>query len=139
MDPLIISIRLEFIEKQVKYLEVIKEKGKEELIRSFELSYALERTIQLISQAILDIAHHICAKERLGAPKTNNDAFRILANEGIIEENIEALQEMVTLRNRLVHVYEDTDPSLLFDYIPKMIKDSLNFGRSIALFVQSKQ
>lgn len=58
----------------------------------------------------IDVAHHIAAAERLGAPDTNAGAFATLRRHGVIDEELAGrLADVVGFRNVLVHQYAVVD------------------------------
>jgi uncharacterized protein YutE (UPF0331/DUF86 family) len=61
-------------------------------------------------EALLNVAHHLCASEAWGPPATNADAVATLARHGVIGvELADRLGRTVGFRNVLVHGYADVD------------------------------
>jgi len=61
-------------------------------------------------EALLNVAHHLCASEAWGPPATNADAVATLARHGVIGvELADHLGPAVGFRNVLVHGYADVD------------------------------
>jgi uncharacterized protein YutE (UPF0331/DUF86 family) len=72
-------------------------------------------------EACVDVAHHIAASERLGAPDTNAAAIRLLGEHGIIDEAIaHDLARAVGFRNVLVHQYTDVDDRVVLDALDRL-------------------
>ena len=79
---------------------------------------------------MIDIAHHIIARERFRAPENYADAFVILEENGIIpEEFAKKFKQMCKFRNRIVHLYYDIDDREIYKILMNDIDD-------IALFVK---
>ena len=64
----------------------------------------VEHTLQLASQAAIDVAAHIVSDEHLGAPQTQGELFMLLARHGWTDSNLaHRLARMAGFRNLLVH------------------------------------
>ena len=61
-------------------------------------------------EGCVDVAHHMAAAERWGAPDTNAAAFELLARHGVIDDELAGrLAQAVGFRNVLVHQYVAVD------------------------------
>lgn len=61
-------------------------------------------------EAAIDVAQHLCASEQWGAPSSNADAFRLLARQEVVDDDLaRRLAAAVGFRNVLVHEYVDVD------------------------------
>lgn len=75
-------------------------------------------------QAALGICYHVCAKELSCVPVEYAACFRRLGEAGIINRDLTArLVEMARFRNRLVHLYWDTDYRLVHRIIRADLDD----------------
>lgn len=89
--------------------------------------------LQISIECCLDIANHIIASEHLRAPEDYADTFKVLEENGIVdqEEGIK-LRQMAKFRNRLVHLYGDIDDAYVHDFMLNRLHDILNFEAAIA-------
>jgi len=89
--------------------------------------------LQISIECCLDIANHIIASEHLRAPEDYADTFKVLEENGIVEqeEGIK-LRQMAKFRNRLVHLYGDIDDAYVHDFMLNRLQDILNFEAAIA-------
>ena len=89
--------------------------------------------LQISIECCLDIANHIIASEHLRAPEDYADTFKVLEENGIVEqeEGIK-LRQMAKFRNRLVHLYGDIDDAYVHDFMLHRLQDILNFEAAIA-------
>lgn len=79
---------------------------------------AVERAFQAAIEACIDIAGHIASVYELGHPEESRDVFRYLVEANYLEPGYgEAMMQMVSLRNRLVHLYWDVDLNRLYEYL----------------------
>jgi len=61
-------------------------------------------------QVVIDIATSVCVSRGLGVPPTYADAFRLLAGDGVLPENLSRrLVQAAGFRNLVVHAYADLD------------------------------
>ncbi len=89
--------------------------------------------LQVSIECCLDVANHIIASEHLRAPEDYADTFKVLEENGIVEqeEGIK-LRQMAKFRNRLVHLYGDIDDAYVHDFMLNRLQDILNFEAAIA-------
>jgi uncharacterized protein YutE (UPF0331/DUF86 family) len=91
-----------------------------------------ERMLQIALQSALDIAAHIVSDDALGDPRTNREIFELLVRYNWLpQEMADSLNQMVGLRNILVHGYESVDPHLLQQIVENDLDDLLSFVSAI--------
>jgi uncharacterized protein YutE (UPF0331/DUF86 family)/predicted nucleotidyltransferase len=75
-------------------------------------------------EVMLDMANHIVSRQGLGTFETHARTFEVLVEHGIVQrEYLETYQQMIGLRNRLVHVYETIDPAILHGVVTETLED----------------
>ncbi|MBN1242879.1 MAG: DUF86 domain-containing protein [Spirochaetales bacterium] len=75
---------------------------------------ALTLNIERACQAVIDLAFHVVAKDRLGMPQTSADAFSLMARAGYIDASVtKGMVAMTGFRNIAVHEYQALDLSVL--------------------------
>jgi uncharacterized protein YutE (UPF0331/DUF86 family) len=103
--------KLQFIRDAVRQLEEIRARGEDALLTEPILEAAATRNLQVAIEAVLDIANHVIAREGLGLPTSYRNALEILLRKRILPaERSEDLLQMVSFRNRAVHLYDEIDP-----------------------------
>ncbi len=76
----------------------------------------------------MDVASHIVAQRRLGIPDSYREMIAILEQNGVLDSRLsKSLQNMISMRNLLVHQYLEVDYQLLFEAIPNVIADATEF------------
>lgn len=61
-------------------------------------------------QLVIDVATSLCVGRGLGVPRTYADAFRALADDGLLERDLaDRLARAAGFRNLVVHAYADLD------------------------------
>jgi uncharacterized protein YutE (UPF0331/DUF86 family) len=84
--------------------------------------------LQVSIECCLDVANHIIAAEGFRAPKDYADSFKVLEEQGILDEDLGLkLRQMAKFRNRLVHLYGEIDDEYLYNFIGKDLKDISDF------------
>jgi uncharacterized protein YutE (UPF0331/DUF86 family) len=72
---------------------------------------AMLLNIERACQAAIDLAMHMCAQRHLGIPQGTGQAFDLLREAGLIDEQIcRRLKGMVGYRNVAIHAYTALDP-----------------------------
>lgn len=118
IDPEIILARLTLITKYRDTLEEFRNISIDEFLADFRQQLIVERLIQLMVQAAIDINDHILSKLQPGNSLTNFEAFIELGKYGILTQELaRQLAPSSGLRNRLVHEYGNIDPNQVFGAI----------------------
>ena len=88
----------------------------------------VEHTLQIAIQAALDVASHVVSDEHLGEPETNRELFDLLVRAGWVEAPLASnLRDMASLRNVIVHGYQDVDLGIVKDVLLHHLGDLLEF------------
>ncbi|MFK0732040.1 MAG: DUF86 domain-containing protein [Gloeotrichia echinulata GP01] len=115
IDSEIVLVRLRLITKYYNTLEDFRSISLDEFLANFRQQLIVERLLQLMIQAAIDINDHILSKLNPGNSVTNFEAFIELGKyEVITVELARQLAPSAGLRNRLVHEYDDIDPNQVF-------------------------
>ncbi|MGF1645942.1 MAG: DUF86 domain-containing protein [Kineosporiaceae bacterium] len=70
--------------------------------------------IQTAAQISIDLANHVIAADGHRTPRDYGDAFRVLAEVGVIENDLaERMVSLAGARNLIVHLYAEVDDDLL--------------------------
>ncbi|MCD4818303.1 MAG: DUF86 domain-containing protein [Candidatus Cloacimonetes bacterium] len=100
----------------------------------------IERTLHIIIESILDIAHHIISDLKLREPNSYADAFNVLFENKIISENTRNNSKlMVQFRNRLVHYYEKNDPEIIYGILKKHLMDIVELKDEVLKFIKENE
>lgn len=86
--------------------------------------------IQRACESSIDLAMHIVADQRLGLPQSSRDAFDMLKDHSVIDEDIaRRLKAMVGFRNIAVHDYQDINLDILEQIIVNHLSDFTAFTK----------
>lgn len=91
--------------------------------------------IQRACEASIDLAMYLVSERKLSIPKTNLEAFKILQDANIIEENLARnLRHMVKFRNTAVRAQQELDLDILETIFDNYIGDFGGFTKVILQF-----
>jgi uncharacterized protein YutE (UPF0331/DUF86 family) len=94
----------------LKKLEAFKAKKKDEILQDSYLQDIVERNLEVIAQAVIDICNRIISLEGLEKPRDYYEAIVRLGESGILPlEFARKLAPLAGFRNILVHDYLDLD------------------------------
>lgn len=92
----------------MKKLEAFKAKKKDEIVQDPYLQDIVERNLEVIAQAVIDISNRIISLEGLEKPRDYYEAIVRLGESGILPlEFAQKLAPIAGFRNVLVHDYLD--------------------------------
>lgn len=121
--------RVERFEKGLELLEEIVAVEFEEYTDDLRLQSISERNLQICIEAIIDLANVIIAKKGLRVPSTYKDTVKVLQENGILAgELAKELEELVGLRNIIVHAYADIKAEMIhenLEFFIKVLKEAL--------------
>jgi uncharacterized protein YutE (UPF0331/DUF86 family) len=96
----------------------------------------VERTLQILVEACIDLAQHIIADEQLREPSSYRDTFIVLAERGILaSEELPCFEQMAAFRNLIVHYYDKIDDTVVFGVFKRNLGDFDLFVERITAFV----
>ncbi len=119
------------IERCLKRISDVYEE-KPENLSDYTKQDSIILNIQRACKASIDLAMYIVSERKLGVPKASRDAFRLLQEEKIIEENLaKSLMNMVGFRNIAVHDYQTLDLAILEAILKNHMEDFKKFSKVV--------
>jgi len=139
LDKSIIERKLEFVKKNLDALETLL--AQEAALTSDSLALmSLERCIERIVEAAVDASSHILKQNFGKAPTTYREALLSLGQRGIVPIALaEKIAPAASLRNRIVHYYEDLDPTLLIQSAKQILQDFPPWMRHVSDYIQASR
>jgi len=99
----------------------------------------VERTLQILIEACIDIAQHIISDDHFREPTSYRDTFAVLAEEGVIgRDDLPRFEQMAAFRNLIVHYYERVDDAVVFGVFQKRLGDFEIFADYIVAYLEQK-
>jgi uncharacterized protein YutE (UPF0331/DUF86 family) len=88
--------------------------------------------LQRAVQAMIDLAAHLVASERLGLPDSLGASFTLLERAGLLEPVLaERMRRMTGFRNVAVHAYRQLDPAIVESIVRERLGDLRAFARGV--------
>lgn len=99
----------------------------------------LERNIQLMVDAAVDINTHILLEKLGKVPPKNVESFLMLKELNIFSEKfLLGIAQSAGFRNRLVHEYEKVDPYILFRSVQKFYKMYFQYCDAVYVWLKRR-
>ncbi len=132
VDKVKLRQKIAFIEKNVRLLEELKNMPIGEFEDDGIIFNAAVRLLQISIEAMLDIASHVVARERLGTPNTYAESFELLVLGKVITPKFaDKAKNMAKFRNRVVHLYMDVSAKDVYKIIQHNLDDFNEFIRQV--------
>lgn len=104
----------------------------EEYQANYLISKTTERLLHLAIETCLDIGNRILAEAGFRAPEDNKDVFNVLAEEGIVpQELLPRLVDMAAFRNLLVHSYTKINDAIVHGILRDRLGDLNEYTKAI--------
>jgi len=137
VDPDTLDRRLAKLEELLQRLRKLALTPEADFLANNVLQSATERSLHLAAECCIDIAHHIIADRGWTTPTTYKEAFQILADNGVLEEELCAdMQDWAGLRNVLVHLYLDVDQKRLYEILQQDLNGLETYAGAIVKFAR---
>lgn len=108
----------------------------DEFSQDFTKIESAKYLLQISVQCCLDIAFHIISENGYSPAQGSYDAFVILQKKGIFPESImPTLRQMVSFRNRVVHLYWEVDDVIVYEILQNNLGDFTPFVHHILDFL----
>jgi uncharacterized protein YutE (UPF0331/DUF86 family)/predicted nucleotidyltransferase len=122
IDLSIVKRRIDFAKEEIQFLEEnVLSHNMVEVSRSPILMRLLERSFQLITEAILDACRHIVSVKGWGPALSYSDLVRLCSEHKVISGKLkEELLNVTRLRNIIVHRYLKIDYEGLYEESRKL-------------------
>lgn len=139
LDKQSIQSKIARLRKNIRELGQIGKTPVKKYKNDFLLTSTTERLLQVSVQIMLDIGSHIVSEEGLGEPLEYRDIFKLLVKAKILPQKMEpSLMELTGLRNRIVHVYDEIDHSLIYQCLQNELGDMDDFVGLITKYIKKK-
>lgn len=133
VDPDVFARRLAKLEELLAQLRELSRAEREQFLTDRALQAQAERWLHLAAECTLDLANHLIADRGWPTPGTYRDAFRTLAERGVIEPDLARKMEgWAGLRNVLVHLYLEVDHATVHDILANDLGELEAFARAVA-------
>ena len=120
------------IEKCILRVQQIYDSNPENLRSDQNKQDAILLNIERACQAAIDMAMRVVKLKRLGLPKESRDAFDLLKNHGLIEDQLCAkMHGLVGFRNTAIHNYKKLDLNIVEAIITQRLEDFKKLSKAL--------
>lgn len=133
--------RLDFVRSELGFLnEHVLDHDLDEIGESPVLKRLLERSFQLIVEAILDICRHIVSVMGWGPALGYSDLVEQCSRHGVIDEELKGkLLDTVRTRNVIFHRYSEVDYGALYREAKELDSTAGSFERRVIDFTRERE
>jgi uncharacterized protein YutE (UPF0331/DUF86 family) len=127
------------LEDYLAKLSILANYSEETFLNDFTKVESAKHLLQVSIEACLNIAHHIVADEGYRPAKNYYDTFVILNEQDILPDSfMPILRQMVSFRNRTVHLYWELDDDAVYDILQNNLSDFETFVDHILSFMEGQ-
>lgn len=126
----IIAKKLDVLDDTLRHLRAYLPVTLERLMEDWGLRKIVERSLQIMVETMIDIAHRIIALRGDAPPATSAEAIARLKTYGVISDDT-VYARMIRFRNFLVHNYDSLDPEVLYGILNRHLSDFESFRDDI--------
>lgn len=115
VDEEIFTDKLRYINQYTDDLKQMRGLSKQEYLTDMVIQRAVERTLQNLIQACIDIAQHVRSSEDLSPSGTARKEIQAIGDAEVISDETQThMEEAVGFRNILAHRYGDIDHKIVY-------------------------
>ncbi|OLN30779.1 type VII toxin-antitoxin system HepT family RNase toxin [Desulfosporosinus metallidurans] len=122
-----LAFQMRQISKNLGRLKEVAKTSREDYLNNSILQSASERYLQLCIESCINLGNRLISilqvDQQFDAPKTYADVFRELEKHRITQNLEPAMIEITKFRNRLVHVYWEISPEVVYNIIHGNLED----------------
>ncbi len=129
MDEVLLG-KAEIIERCLQRIDEVYSGSESELETNFTKQDSILLNIQRMCEASIDAAMHMVRRYKLGIPKDSRQAFTMLVNANLLEQQLgKNLEAMVGFRNIAVHNYIEIDMAVVRNILNERLVDMKTFAQ----------
>lgn len=143
LDPIFIRRKIKWIQEDLKFLEGMKGMSFAEVAKDHTKWSALEWTLAKIIGRAIDINRHIIAEladKNIEPPAKHRETFEILGKMKVLPEAFtEKIADSASLRNRIIHEYNDLDKNKVYETVDEAIEQYAEYCKHILKFLDKQK
>ena len=131
--------KLGYLQKNLQLLDAYQGLTLQEMERSPEKRFSLERLLQTAVETVIDCSRLLVALEEWRNLRDERDAVLILGEQGVLPADLaKRLTRAKGFRNVLVHEYVEINPTLILEHLKTGLPDSQAFTVAMATWIEKK-
>jgi len=133
-----INRKLIAMEQYVSELEILSRHSLKEYLADFKIKRACERLIQVIVESAIDCNNLILVGLGDSPPVDYKESFTKLVAHAVIPMDFASrLIPYVSIRNRIVHEYDELKDNLIYAAINMLLRDMKRYRRLIINYLKT--
>ncbi|GBO55258.1 hypothetical protein APA_3308 [Pseudanabaena sp. lw0831] len=139
INPEVVRRKLDEILDYINDLKSFEMLSLEEFLSERYRQFTIERIMELIVQAAIDINRYLLKKKGVNPSSLSSyKTFVEIGNLGIITESLaEVIKQSIDTRNALAHRYDDISPEEVFEEIADILEKYPIYARQVSTFLES--
>lgn len=135
VDRDVITEKLTSLRRHLKRLRELSRFPKSVFLKNEDVQQLTAFNLQAAIQNCIDIGSHLYAGLDIGAPGTYSEIFYELAEKKVITHKLlQKVIQMIGLRKKIAHDYEDVKQEKIFDILKQDLKDFELFIKQIVKY-----
>lgn len=136
IDRELVESKLDRIRQYLRELEPYPKMDFDAYLKNNEHYRTVERLLQLIVDAAIEINAHLLIESGQAAPEDYYTSFTRLVTVGALDTELAGrLAASTGLRNRLIHDYADVNALTVFESIPDALRDYGEYAAHVLAFL----
>lgn len=137
VNPAIVTAKFAYMTKYLRELKEIMGIPLEEYLDSLK-HYSVQRYLQLIADWQIGVNRHLIRGLNGCQPQRNDETPILVSNLGIIDISLaKRLSSAISLRNAIIHLYEEIEPESIYSAIAMTIADYAQYQRQILNYLDA--
>lgn len=137
VNPAIVVAKFAYMNKYLRYLKEIMGIPLDEYLDSLK-HYSVQRYLQFIADWQVGVNRHLIRGLNGCQPLRNDETPVVVSNLGIIDLSLaKRLSSAISLRNVIIHLYEEIEPESIYSAIAKTIADYAQYQRQILNYLDA--
>jgi uncharacterized protein YutE (UPF0331/DUF86 family) len=106
----------------------------------WKIQRIVERTLQMMIEACVDIANHIVSDKGMRPPTSYADIFAVLREHAVIDAGLsDVMERMTKFRNVVVHQYDGVDAEIVIGILKSHLGDFSRFRDAVLAYLKKPQ
>ncbi len=140
IDPELVTRKLVLITEDLRRLEGLARKSRQEYLASEIDEDLAERYLERMIGRMIDVNYHLLTESGEAPPRDYHESFAALSRVGALAADFaRRLAPCAGLRNRIVHAYDDLDAGRVYDSLRDALVDVPAYLTAIRDFLDSRR
>jgi len=140
IDRELITRKMVLIGEDLRRLEPLASKGRDEYVASEIDETLAERYLERLLGRMIDVNYHIVTELGEAPPRDYFESFLALHRVGVLSQELaRQLAPAAGLRNRIVHDYDELDPARVHDALQTAVTDVPLYMSEVRRFLDRAQ